>query len=93
MKGEIIVKKDRNCGMNPIMYSGMIPMNNLPGPLPMPMNMQAPNPYINEINYNNQDYSSLQSQIAALENRVSNLENIVNNSYSNNYNSSNYQMM
>ena len=91
MKGEIILKKDRNCGMNPVMYSGAIPMGGMPGPLPMPMPMNTP--YINEINYGNQDLSSIQNQIATLERRVTNLENVVNGSYSNNYNSSNYQMM
>ena len=79
------MRKDRNCGMMgyPQIVPGMMPM--MPG-------------YTNvsDINYDNYDNNSIQrmnNRINSLEQRISKLESIVNNGYSNNYNSSNYQMM
>lgn len=79
------MKKDRNCGMMgyPQIVPGMMPM--MPGYVNVP-----------EVNYNNYDSVDTQrinSRLNSLEQRVSKLESIVNNGYSNNYNSSNYQMM
>lgn len=89
------MKKDRNCpggypsygnvpmygaGMNPMMYGGAMPM-----PIPMP------NTFVND---SENQISTLTNQVNNLEQRVNALENIVNKSiYSNNYNTSNYQMM
>ena len=88
------MKKDRNCGMNPMMYGGMVPMG-MPGPLPMPT-AQIPINTPQYIDYSqNSDISTLQNQISSLEQRVTNLENMMNNSSysSTSYNSTNYQMM
>ena len=96
------MKKDRNCGNAtpyPIypMYGmpmqsmqGAYPMMNMPMPLPMP----APTTSMNTTTgYTTSEINTLSNRINSLEQRVSNLENIVNKSYSNNYNTSNYQMM
>jgi len=88
------VNEERNCGTAyPVYYGGAMPM---PGPMPiggvnMPMPIGTPNTYTN-VNY---DTNSLNSQIASLEQRVSNLENMLgNSSYSStSYNATNYQMM
>ena len=74
------MKEDRNCGMQPFMYTGAMPIM----PSPMPIN-QMPS----------MNYNTVQNQISSLEQRVSNLENMLNNSsYSTtSYNSTNYQMM
>ena len=89
------MKKDRNCGMGayPSMmpgYGGMV----MPGQMiPMPGVIDYPMASSSN-NYSSSDLSSLSSRINNLEQRVSRLENYFNNgSYSNNYNSSNYQMM
>jgi len=66
--------------MNPMMYGGAVPM-------PMPMQNTFTNNMDNQIN-------NLSNQVSNLEQRVSSLENLVNKGiYSNNYNTSNYQMM
>lgn len=102
MKGVIELKKDRNCGMG---YAGMVPNYGgmvMPGAFPMPGMMSYPTSGFGNVpssstnlnNYGSQDYSSLSNQINSLEQRVSRLESLVNNgTYSNSYNSSNYQMM
>lgn len=96
------MKKDRNCGMVGIVpnYGGVMPG----GVIPMPGMMNYPSFGMSNIpngsttntlnNYGSSDLSSLTNQVNSLEQRVSRLENLVNNgSYSNGYNSSNYQMM
>ena len=56
--------------------------------------MNYPDGYLMQNNYGQFDLSNITNQINSLEQRVNRLENLVNNnSYSNNYNSSNYQMM
>lgn len=102
MKGVIELKKDRNCGMGG--YNGMIPNYGMVMPggvIPMPGMMNYPN--FNSVpdgingnynNYNSSDLSSLSNKVNSLEQRVNRLENLVSNgTYSNSYNSSNYQMM
>lgn len=78
------MKKDRNCGMMgyPQMVPGMMPM--------MPYTNV---PDITYNNYDNSDSQKINSRLNSLEQRVNKLESIVNNGYSNGYNSSNYQMM
>lgn len=102
MKGVIELKKDRNCMGG---YSGMIPNYGImPGgviPMPGVMNYptsnfgNVPDGITNNLNsYGSSDFSNLSNKINSLEQRINRLENLVNNgSYSNNYNSSNYQMM
>lgn len=100
------MKKDRNCGATPYpIYPPYQGVGVMPYGMPnmMPMNMMGtyPNTTQNIGNFSSntieQQLNTLQQQINSLENRVSTLENMVNNSnsvlYSNNYNSSNYQMM
>ena len=85
------MKKDRNCGCGgnfpvyPNIVQGAVPMMGMPmGP------MMAPN-----INSNVEaQIQNLSNQINSLEQRVNSLETLVNKGiYSNNYNTSNYQMM
>ncbi len=102
MKGVIELKKDRNCmggyGMAPnygmVMPGGVIPM---PGVMNYPTSNfgNIPAGMTNTLNnYGSSDLSILSNKINSLEQRVNRLENLVNNgSYSNSYNSSNYQMM
>ena len=96
------MKKDRNCndGMTPypIYQPNMM--------IPMGPNMIGPNmmmPSNSSYNYNVPNYqtgsstieqqlNNLNSQINLLEKRVNNLENLIGN-YSNQYNTSNYQVM
>ena len=85
------MKKDRNCGMG--VQRGMVP--NYPGMyMPggiIPMSGMS---YPSSSTMNNYGSNDLSNRINSLEQRVNRLENLVNNgSYSNNYNSSNYQMM
>ncbi len=100
------MKKDRNCGGNYPVYSNMPmqmgPMQGMPMPtyggMPMPMPMVGPMQGMQtEIssNYSNVEsqINNLNNQINALEQRVSSLESLVNKGFSNNYNTSNYQMM
>lgn len=82
-----------------------MPMQGMAGPIPiagvempMPMPMAAPTPIMNNSitsspNYTTSEINTLSQQVNSLEQRVSNLENMVSKSYSNNYNTSNYQMM
>ena len=98
------MKKDRNCGGYPV-YPQMVPSFGgmvMPGQMiPMPLNNMANYPSsgmmnvpgstttTTQNNYGTSDLSNLTSK-----QRVNRLENLVNNgTYSNNYNSSNYQMM
>lgn len=101
------MKKDRNCGGNatpyPVypMYGGMqgmpgpIPMTgvNMPMPLPMPAPTWTTQGTTTNQSFTNSEINTLSNQINSLEQRVSNLENMVNKAYSNNYNTSNFQMM
>jgi len=97
------MKKDRNCGATPYpVYPPYQGMGMFPayGMQPMmPMNMMGGYPNTGSVSSNTveQQLNTLQQQINSLENRVSTLENMLNNSnsvlYSNNYNTSNYQMM
>ena len=97
MKGAFTMKKDRNWGMGMKMglvpnYSGMV----MPGGvIPMPGAAYPTGGIPNSLNnYGSTDLSTLSNQLNSLEQRVNRLENLVGNgSYSNNYNSSNYQMM
>lgn len=94
------MKKDRNCNMG-IMpnYGGII----MPGgPMPMPGVMNYPMSGMTNVpgeqtilnNYGSSDTQNLTNKINSLEQRINRLENLVNNgTFSNNYNSSNYQMM
>ena len=96
------MKKDRNCGMagmvpnygGAIMPGGVIPM---PGMVSYPNYGMTgvPNSTTNTLNnYGSSGLSSLTNQVNSLEQRVNRLENLVNNgSYSNGYNSTNYQIM
>ncbi len=108
MKGVISLKKDRNCGGTPYpiypnMYGGAIPMQAMGGPMtgvqmPMPMPMATPTPIMGSTmagsaSYTASEINTLSQQVNSLEQRVSNLENMINKSYSNNYNTANYQMM
>lgn len=97
------MKKDRNCGGMPI-YPNMVPNFGgvvMPGQM-IPMQGSMMNMPMNDTftttttqtNYTSSDLNTLTNQINSLEQRVNRLENLVNNgTYSNNYNSSNYQMM
>ena len=90
MKGVIILKKDRNCGAPYPLY----PMYGNMMPYPMPINTTSPMIGMsNTPSYTTSEINTLSNQINSLEQRVSNLENMINKSYSNGYNSSNYQMM
>ncbi len=63
-------------------------------PLPMYPNMnmyQGMYPNMNMLSDNM--ISDLNNKINNLEQRVNAIENVINKSYSNNYNTSNYQMM
>lgn len=88
------MKKDnRNCNMPyPVYppYQGMMPgVNpNMNYPMPIPYNTGM---NMNYSSTSNDQTSNLEQQIRNLDKRVTALEN--NTSYSNNYNSSNYQMM
>lgn len=102
------MKKDRNCSGNAVPYpvypqvqQGMVPV--MP-PMMVPP-MQQPmmpnqgvmmNPTMSG-NYGNSletQVNALNSQVNALERRVASLESLVGNpNYSNNYNTSNFQMM
>lgn len=96
------MKKDRNCGGGypvyqgmPMQMGGMMPMPTYGGmPMPMPMVGQGMQTEISS-NYSNVEsqINNLNNQINALEQRVSSLESLVNKGFSNNYNTSNYQMM
>lgn len=93
----------------PNMYGGVpmqgMPMQGVAGPvpiagveMPMPMPMPAPTPIMSgnmtsSPSYTTSEINTLSQQVNSLEQRVSNLENMVSKSYSNNYNTSNYQMM
>ena len=98
MRGEMSVKKDRDCGgMAYPVYPQMVPNFGgmvMPGQMiPMPnMNMGMSNVPLTSVQstINSNDLTALSNQISNLEQRVSRLENALNNS---NYNSSNYQMM
>ncbi len=92
MKGVINVKKDRNCGGYPV-YPQMVPnFGPVPGQvIPMPA-------YVSQgqmgQTYSDGQVSSLSNRLNSLEQRVSNLESMINKgTYSNSYNSTNYQMM
>lgn len=100
------MKKDRNCGGYPI-YPQMVPSFGgmvMPGQM-IPMQggminypnygmMSVPGSSTTQNNYGTSDLSNLTNQVNSLEQRVNRLENLVSNgTYSNNYNSSNYQMM
>lgn len=99
------MSKDRNCGGNtpyPIypMYGNMqgmpgpLPMNGVNMPMPIPMGM--PTPVMNTTStpsYTASEINTLSNQVNNLEQRVSNLENMVKQALSNNYNTSNYQIM
>ena len=97
------MKKDRNCGMGN--YAGMAPNYGgmvMPGVFPMPGAMNYPlSGYENVPNsstglnsYGSPDLTNLSNKVNSLEQRINRLENLVNNgTYSNGYNSSNYQMM
>lgn len=91
----------------PQMYGGAMPIQGMPGQgmpgplpiagveMPMPLPMPAPTPVMggSTPSYTTSEINTLSNQINSLEQRVSNLENMVGKSYSNNYNTSNYQMM
>lgn len=100
------MKKDRNCGGNATPYPvypmyggggmpGPIPMTgvNMPMPLPMPAPTWTTQGTTTNQSFTNSEINTLSNQINSLEQRVSNLENMVNKAYSNNYNTSNFQMM
>ena len=93
------MKKERNC-MNP--YPVYTPYQGIP--FQYPMNQvspfqnynQMPTPsYLNESNNSIQDQiNNLSEQVNLLDKRLTNLETtITKNTTSNNYSSSNYQMM
>ena len=97
------MKKDRNCGMGN--YAGMVPNYGgmvMPGVFPMPGMIDYPISGFNNVpnnsttlnNYGAGDLTNLSNKVNSLEQRINRLENLVNNgTYSNGYNSSNYQMM
>lgn len=94
------MKKDRNCGNYPV-YPQMVPYFGDMGAFEMAPQagmMSYPNyGMINPGSFQNvygQTENSITNKLNSLEQRVNRLEKIVNNgNYSNNYNSSNYQMM
>lgn len=96
------MKKDnRDCSVPyPIYppYQGMVPPMGMPGPMPI-MNYQTSVPVnysssTNSINNIDQQLNNIEQEINNLDRRISNLENMYNKSnFSNNYSSSNYQMM
>lgn len=95
------MKKDRNCGgmmypqMVPNFGGVMMPGGAVPygGDMNMGNMMNIPGGFSSQ-NYNSPDLNNLMNQVNSLEQRVSRLEGTINNSsFSNNYNSSNYQMM
>ena len=90
------LKKERNCAGYPVYPN----MGGMPMPLPMYPNMNMyPSmntyPSMNSSADNSMmtDLNSLNSKINKLEQRVTAIENAINNSYTSNYNTSNYQMM
>ena len=95
------MSKDRNCGSTPYpVYGGMV--GGMPGPLPiggvnMPMPMPMGYPTMTNMtstpSYTTSEINTLSNQVNNLEQRVTNLENLVKQSYSGNYNTSNYQVM
>jgi hypothetical protein len=86
------MKKDRNCGMGIPVYPVM-PGMAMPMPMGSPMMGNMPNYNMSNSTLENQ-IQNLNNQINSLEQRVNSLETLVNQSvYSNNYNTSNYQMM
>ena len=94
------MKKDRNCGSPyPIYpaYQGMPYMPNMPmmGPVPFgSMTEQVPNTGGSTSSTTNQTFNNLQEQINLLDKRITNLESMMNtNTMTNQYSSSNYQMM
>ena len=97
------MKKDRNCNCGspyPVYpaYQGIPYMQNMPmmGPVPFGNVGQFTNTMPNNsmMNTTDQSFNNLQEQINLLDNRVTNLENMLNsNNMSNQYSSSNYQMM
>lgn len=95
------MKKDRNCGgaSYPI-YPPYPPMGMMPNMMPMPypaMPNQTNAGTSVSSNTIEQQLNSLEQRVNLLDRRVTTLENMFNNSssspYSNNYNSSNYQML
>ncbi len=88
------MKKDRNCGSYPV-YPQMVP--NFGGPVMpgqvIPMPQQTPYMTGSNVSNNSNEISMLNNRINNLEQRVTNLENMVKPYSSNNYNTSNYQMM
>ena len=76
------MKKDRNCGMMP-----MMPIQGMIG-YPYQEMINIPN---QSYNYQNNDLSNITNKLNNLEQRINRLENIINNG--SNYNSANYQMM
>ena len=90
----MFLKKERNCAGYPVYPN----MGGMPMPLPMYPNMNmCPSmnmyPSANMSQDNMNELNTLKSKINNLEQRVTAIENVINNSYSNNYNTSNYQMM
>ena len=100
------MKKDRNCGATP--YPVYQPYPQMGGfmPLPYPPNMGMPmtqymdtqtNTSMNMSNTIEQQLNTMEQRINMLDKRITTLENMFNSSnnslYSNNYNSSNYQML
>ena len=84
------MKKDRNCNMGPMPIYGNIPAAGNMMPIPGMINY----PITGMTNIPVDNTSDITNQINELKNRVTRLENIINNgAYSNNYNSTNYQMM
>jgi len=102
------MKKDRNCGGNatpypvyPQMQQGMVPVMPpmMVPPIQQPimpnqgmmMSPTMPNTYGNSLET---QVNTLNNQVNSLERRVAALESLVGNpNYSNNYNTSNFQMM
>lgn len=79
------LKKDRNCMGYPIYPN----MGGMPMPLPMYPNMTEY--YGNNNEYN--DLNQIMNKLNNLEQRIATLEDMMNKNYTNNYNTTNYQMM
>lgn len=95
------MKKDnRDCSVPyPIYppYQGIVSPMGMPGPMPImnyqtsiPTNFQSSSAS-STMNNIDQQFNNIEQEINNLDRRISNLENMYNSS--NNYNSSNYQMM
>lgn len=82
-----------------IMPGQMIPMPGVDGgmmsyPSSGMMNVPSGSTTTTQNNYGSSDLNNLTNKVNSLEQRVNRLENLVNNgTYSNGYNSSNFQMM